>query len=234
MQNSKILFLLLCAFFGYTSLSAQIAVGVRAGVGFNEWEVDAPTNSTQGATFSNDFENYSNYVFAVPVEISLTESFAVQPELTFVKKGSTATEDFGELGGVSLGELEAKYELTYISIPVLAKLKFGSETAGLAVLAGPSFAYATKGEGTFTSRNSSEPSQNGVSVIDLFEDEQVFSRSDVNVHAGISPYVSVGNLNLFVDARYLFGLSDLEEEDDDTTISNRSIQLSAGILFDLF
>ncbi len=234
MKNLKILFLLPCLLLGLSSLSAQIAVGVRAGLGFNEWYVDAPTNSTTGSLYAGDFENYSSFVLAVPVEISLTESFAIQPELSFVKKGSTTTEDFGELAGVSLGEIETEYELTYISIPVLAKLKLGNETAGLGIFAGPSFAYATKGEGTFTSRDRPDPGQNGVSTIDLFEDEQVFSRSDVNVHAGLSPYVSVGNLNVFVDARYLFGLSDLEEEDDDVTISNRSVQLTAGILVDLF
>jgi hypothetical protein len=43
----------------------------------------------------------------------------------------------------------------------------------------------------------------------------------------------LGESFLFVDARYLLGLTDLDDRDDEVEIRNRALSLSAGILFAL-
>lgn len=222
MKNfQKALFIaLFCTFSG--SLIAQLSIGVRAGIGFNNWDVSGLEEDNE-----IEFENYSSYVFAIPLEIGITKSFAIQPELSFTQKGTFVSQELGELGGIDFGEVSSEYKVTYIEIPVLAKVKVGSETAGLGIFAGPSFSYATKGEIITSFLGETE-------TINIFEEaEDGFSRSDVNIQVGVSPYFKVGDLQLFLDARYLLGVSDLETEEEDNSIKNRSLQLSLGLMFTL-
>ncbi len=217
-------------------MSAQISVGLRAGAGINNLEADDglfEEYDDEGIVSEN--KNYSSFVLGIPLEIGLTDNFAIQPELTITRKGDrqivTAEPNLFVPNGF---ELSSEIVFTYIEIPILAKVKLGSDVGGVGIFAGPSFAYASKGESVIEYDGDPLFGFDPSGVEDLFEDDDSgISRSDVNAIIGISPYFNLGNLGLFFDARYLLGLSDLDEEDDDFTVKNRSLQLSAGVMFNL-
>ena len=66
-----------------------------------------------------------------------------------------------------------------------------------------------------------------------FDDNETFKRGDWTAAFAAGVQLPLGESFLFVDARYLLGLTDIEDRDDEVEINNRSLSLSAGILFPL-
>ncbi|HKK79812.1 MAG TPA: outer membrane beta-barrel protein, partial [Phaeodactylibacter sp.] len=85
--------------------------------------------------------------------------------------------------------------------------------------AGPYYSYALSGE------------VGGVEID--FDDEEAFKRGDWTAAFAAGIQLPLGESFLFVDARYLLGLTDLDDRDDEIEIRNRAINLSAGILLPL-
>jgi len=155
---------------------------------------------------------------------------AVQPELLYSQYGTGLEISF--FGITS----KTEYIFSYLELPVLLKYKLGAKKIGVGIMAGPSFAFAATGEVKSTALGISE-------TVDLFEEGVeilLFNRSSINFHAGLSPYFNItDNLSVFLDGRYVLGLSDISDEESDPTvpedeygtIKNKAVQLSIGALF---
>lgn len=204
---------------------AQISIGPRAGINLASWSL--------GGEIAEDLPSAKSrlsYLFGAVAEIRINDNFAVQPELLFVQKGARFEES--ETDPV-LGT--ASYEFTAVTnnfeIPVLLKggTSFGS--GRFDVLVGPSFAYSMNGKlktkATFMGQTEEEEED-----IDFDDDE--FSRTDLNLQFGAAFTFNVGGASVFVDGRYLLGLTNLNtSDDDDSTVKNKGIALSVGALFPL-
>ncbi len=131
-------------------------------------------------------------------ELGLSESFAIQPELLFSTQGASFEED-----GV-----EADYNLSYLTLPVLAKVKIGEV---FNIHAGPQFGLLLSSEAKFG---------------DLEVDTKDENKSvDVGVAFGIGADLPVG---LTLAARYNLGLTDIAEENQGEAVKNGVIQISVG------
>jgi hypothetical protein len=113
------LLLLACIAFALTT-SAQVKFGGKAGINI----ANLP-GKTEGE--KNDYDSKVGLHIGALVEIPISESFSVMPELNFDQMG--AKTDF-------LGQ-ELKLNLNYISVPVLAKFN----VSGLGIYAGPQIGF---------------------------------------------------------------------------------------------
>ncbi len=114
--------LLLCSIFAFAigNLNAQdIKLGLKAGVNYST--VNGDVGSLDPAL---------SYHAGALVGIEFTEFFVLQPELLYSVKG--ADDEFFKL------------EMTYIDVPVLAKVKFSH----FSIHAGPQFSYLLSSDAT--------------------------------------------------------------------------------------
>ena len=191
------------------SLSAQVSIGVRAGATFPNFSVE------QGST-NFSFDANLGLTAAAIFEIGISDVFAIQPEIAFVQKGAKSeVQDY--FGG---GNTESKIRLNHIEVPVLAKVKFGSETVKAYVAAGPSFGYAISG----STKEDGEK--------ETFEDEdwEDYKRFEIgsNVGGGVGLSLAGGGL-AFLDLRYMYTLNNLSDAEE-ISIRHKGFIVSVGLL----
>lgn len=145
------------------------------------------------------------------VEIPISEKFSVQPELVYSQQGLQAK---GTFDGI---DFESKLKLDYINIPVMAKF-YVSE--GFAIEAGPQFGFNVSSK--FEEKEDGESFE---------EDAENVAGFDLSLGAGLSYKLNSG---LFFQGRYMFGLSNVnqdEEEGFDDNLTNSVLSLSIGFMF---
>ena len=199
---------LICCLLTTVTLSAQgVGIGLRTGVTFANAEFDDDSREF-------DTKIATGYSLGLMVPLFLSENFAIQPELSYVQKGFRREFPAG-IGG----ELEA-YRFSYYELPVLLRGSFGTNNIKFYFQAGAAFGYAGSGEIEIA---------DVITDIDFSTDE--FNRTDLSGIGGAGLVFGGGGLGLFVDGRYVYGLS--EDQLDDFTYTNRGLTLSAGLLFTL-
>lgn len=240
---------------GYYQISyAQISVGVRGGVSLNNLKVE-PLEEGEPEP-----EGKIGFQVAIPIEFAIGEMFAVQPEIMYGSHGakqednSTSTEG----GFTSMVDYKADFTINTLEIPLLAKLKLGSEKLKFHILAGPSFGFGLSGESKINSNlkitdgngnifleNSSDDTfdakfvADGYDANDVSDDEFPVTKTNLNLHMGAGIGFDLGGPTIFLDARYILGLSDLAPEedgtskDDATSIKSNRIGLNLGVMFPL-
>jgi hypothetical protein len=207
MKNLKRLSLLLALALIACQVQAQFAIGLRAGANFANETIDPIDEDV-------DLKSITALNAAVVFEIGLGESFAIQPELALIQKGSKTVDD------VLNEDLELKF--TNIEVPVLLKFRFGSESFKAFITAGPTFGYLASGKYTFG--DESETLEG--------DDWDDINRLEIGASVGAGIGFGVGPGTLFLDGRYLLGLSDLDKTDD-SKVTNKGIGLSLGYLIPL-
>ena len=257
MKNQTFLQILLTVLsFGfYQTTDAQISIGVRSGMLINNMDMDIPE-------FDEDyeFESVTGFQFAVPVEIALGEMFAIQPEIMYGSHGtrSTINETFEELGFTYTSEEDLTIRINTLEIPLLGKVKLGSSKLNFNLFAGPSMGFGINGEakvkysyrvedtnGNVIDSDSDRETLDGKFVKDGFdeddidEDEFPLSKTYLNLHFGGGVGYDLGKVSIFLDARYILGLSDNfpdykdADSDEKVTGKSRRIGLSLGVMFPL-
>jgi len=224
MQNSVKFLMTAALAFVTLAASAQISIGPRVGVNLAKWSAD-------GGEDVGDFKNRTGYQFGVAAEIRLNDHLAFQPEINFIQKGtrqdmSVVDSLFGEVA------FKSNAYINYLEVPVLVKAGTSFGPARIDVLAGPSFGYGLNGKAK-TELTIGGETMKDESDLDFKEDG--VKRFDLGLQFGAAVSFSLGErASLFVDGRYLLGLSDLNDDAEaDTKINNRGIGLSAGVLLKL-
>ncbi len=213
----KLVFALFAMTLTFTSF-AQLSVGVRAGVNFANQTFEA-----EGLSISPD--GLTGLYVSIPVEIGISDKFSVQPELTYLQKGSSTK--FDVLGFST----ESTVTYNYLELPILAKYKFvKTDDLGVYAAAGPSFGYALGGESKVSLQGVEETTD-----IDFGKEEfEDFNRLDVALNFGAGVEYQAGPGKLVLDLRYMLGLSNLNgAEDDDATTKNNGFAASIGYMFTL-
>jgi hypothetical protein len=155
---------------------------------------------TGGVNMANlDARNFeeTNSITRIAAGISLTlgtgSGLALQPEILFSQKG--ASSPFGP--GATL-----HFNIDYVQIPVLAKIRLPLAGIGPALFIGPSAGFNTSCRAKLTS-GSAETSN------DCSEADLRIENLDLSVVGGVG--LDVGALSVFV--RYEHGLSDVTQEE---------------------
>ncbi|WP_432410410.1 porin family protein [Rasiella sp. SM2506] len=205
----KQVILIAVAIFSFGVLQAQdIRFGAKAGVNFAKLTGDAV----------EDADGRTGFHIGGLVEFLISEKFSVQPELIYSQQGLQSKDEFG---GV---EVETKFKLDYINIPIMAKYYV---TEGLSLEAGPQFGINTTAE--FETELSGDDSND--EFFSGTEDvKDSTSGLDLGIGAGVGYRLDSG---IFFQARYMFGVSDVGDDDEvfGDSLTNSVLSLSAGYSF---
>ncbi len=203
---SYIRFVIICInLLCFSYAQAQISFGLKGGVNLAQQNI-------KDVGLDLDSDEITGYNLGAFLEVPVGNgNIYFQPEFLLIQKG----------GDLSLDVSDVKTTINYIDVPILLKLKIlNSNLFNVNVLGGPSFGYATNGEQV----------ENGTTIKLNFGEDNI-QRFDVGIHAGGGLGIELGSLTVIGDARYLFGLSDLDGSD--RAIKNKGIVISAGLQFRL-
>jgi hypothetical protein len=187
--------------FGATEARAQDRGGVR--VGLNLANLSGNDTSDLG-----DTDTRSGLVVGLFGVVPLNEHFAFQPEVLFSQQGAKLED----------GSDDATIKLDYLQIPLLARIRLGmSPSAPVHALFGPSFGF----------RTNAEVDVNGETIDDNDEFEDQTESFDIGLVAGVG--VNAGPA--VVDARYMWGLRNIDKTGDGSEVKNRVFSISVGFRF---
>ena len=212
MKNIRLLSLFTALLLTFTA-TAQISVGVRVGANFANQDFEA-----EGLSISPD--GITGLSFAVPVEIGITESFSVQPELVYIQKGSSF--DFEFYGYTTKQETT----INYFEIPILAKYKFVTEPVQAYIAAGPVIGFGLGG--TISAEVNGQKEEE-----DIDFERDGLKKSDFGLSIGAGVGFGAGPGQVVVDLRYILGLSNIAdlEDGEDGSIKNRGFGIGVGYMF---
>jgi len=210
----KILFTVAIVVLGLSNINAQeITFGVKAGGNFAKFGGDI-----------EDTERLTAFHIGGVAEIALSEKFSLQPEVLFSMQGTSA--EYSELVSGSVNTFESKSNLSYISVPVMAKYYIIER---LSIEAGPQigFLVSAKRDYDYTESFNGEvtytESEDGADIKDNFHPIDF----GLNFGAG---YKLDNGLNF--SARYNLGLVNIAKyAPDGYSTLNNVIQLSVGYSF---
>ena len=191
-----------------TATFAQINIGVHHGFA--------------GTTFSNKGDIYDNahmtwsYTAGAFITIPVIKSFAVQPEINYVRKGrSNETTELNSL-------METDFMIQYLQVPVLLQYRndeiLKQSGSVFYIHAGPYAALALNPQ----TRESN--SSDGGLMMTVEESDN----NDWGATLGIGFQTYIRQKEVLFDLRYDMGLSEIEAQPDD--YRTKALSLTIGIL----
>ncbi|MEJ2151474.1 MAG: porin family protein [Gemmatimonadota bacterium] len=209
---------ILLGLFVVTNVAAQgTMIGGKAGFNVSDLSVDEAPGEV--------IDMRTDFVGGGFVSFPIGESFAIQPEVLYARKGAKI-DDFDEDA-----ELEAK--LDYIEIPVLlvARLTDQNSAARPIVYAGPavSFEVNCELEGTVEAVSASADCDR---LSEVGADENIETKgTDFGLVFGGGVEFDAGSAVIIIEGRYNVGLVDINDATEDDEIKNRAFSFMAGIGF---
>lgn len=207
-----------------TTVHAQFSYGFKGGWTFQN--VTAPN----GAIDALPLKTNRTFTLGGVAEYGLTDQFALQGEVNFVRKGFVIKEglDLDILNiDLPLG-VKATTNIKYVDVPLLAKYKFGTGKAKGYVVAGPTFGYARSGNFTTSAQVLIE-----VNLVNtpLDFDALNINRWEVGGAVGLGGAIDLGGSQLFADARFTHSFTKLDKLPVvDVDLLHRGVALTAGVL----
>ena len=167
------------------------------------FKAGANISKVDGKSFKEEFEyGYNLGGFA---EIGLGKKFAFQPEVLFNQYSSTLDSSYKAIYENIITSDQSKVKLNYLTIPLLLDYKL---IGPVHLQAGPQFGILMNHDKNFL--------QNG---------ENAFKNGDFSMVAG----AQIKLAQLRITGRYLIGLNNINDIDNQDKWKNQVIQLSVGI-----
>jgi hypothetical protein len=165
-------------------------------------KVGTNVNKITGKSFKEQF-TYGYHVGAF-TEIKLSNKFYLQPEVIFNQINADTSSDFKKLYNVTASTVSG-IKLNYLSIPILLQLKINKF---ISINAGPQFGILINQNNSFL--------QNG---------KAAFKQGDFSMLGG----VQLKFAGIRVYGRYVVGLQNLNDIDNQDKWKNQSIQIGVGL-----
>lgn len=175
--------------------------GVKGGVNFTNLYVDNVDDTNMLTSFNAGFF----------VELPITQGIAIVPELNFSRKGS-------EVQNTILTETyKSKFKLSYLEMPVLLKLNL---VPNFNLHAGPYVAYLLNAKTDVVDENGDR--------VESFEyDTDNFNKLDFGLSAGLGFDFN----NFGIGARYNYGLSEIDKDNNANGAKNSAFNLYVALKF---
>lgn len=175
--------------------------GVKGGVNFTNLYVDNVDDTNMLTSFNAGFF----------VELPITQGIAIVPELNYSRKGS-------EVQNTILTETyKSKFKLSYLEMPVLLKLNL---VPNFNLHAGPYVAYLLNAKTDVVDENGDR--------VESFEyDTDNFNKLDFGLSAGLGFDFN----NFGIGARYNYGLSEIDKDNNANGAKNSAFNLYVALKF---
>jgi len=201
-------------------------IGLKAGMGGAKLTGD----DVKSFTFFVDELNYvegdvedmkMGFVGGGYATAHFAKQFGVRLEALYVQKGGTG-DLTGEFDGFPF-QVEMSFKLDYIEFPLLAVVSFPAGTSGtFDLFAGPAVAFNLNAE--------LEVEAEGQSAS---EDIENASSTDFGGVVGAGFTLALTSVNLFADARWEWGFTNIVDSDLDADIKNNAFGFMIGVGFPL-
>ena len=180
-------------------LQAQWNIGGVFGINLASINVD-PEPSTE------EYSGRSGFGLGVVLDRPLSGQIDLHAEPMFLQKGGKIKE---------AGD-ETTFKISYIELPIMFRYNFENDASAQPyVMAGPSLGYLLNGK--YDVKDGPE--------IDA-KDE--LKGLDLGVGFGGGVSMPKGNMTLFAEARYILGLTNINDESDEAKVKNRGLQVLVG------
>lgn len=225
MRIMKIMLAGILTIFMFNISIAQFNIGTKASVQFSTVNVDGVNTAF--------IEKRTNEGFDISIfsTIPVTENFSFQPELSYNEKGF----EVGQAVDINLFNVNlpigvsAVTEIKYVQAPLLGRYEINGQKGGVYFLAGPSVAYATKGN-LRTKVNSIIDINLTNTDIDITNEN--YNRFEFAGQVGTGAFLNLGGAKLFGEFKYHHGFTDLLADPIlDVRLKNRAFSLGAGLEF---
>ncbi len=207
---------------------AQVQLGFKVGVTNNTIQDNLEIGNFKAAKPINTLS------YGLLLDIPVSNNFGFQPELNYVQRGFKVQEGIGlDVINIPL-ELGVKLvtKVHQINMPLLAKYEFGNERVKAYVVGGPELGYSVNGN--FKTQAHVIVDITLVNEKLNFGNAGFVERFEVGATAGGGVAFNTGLGEVFFDARYYHGLTDLVELPIvDIPLKNRSFQFNVGYKFPL-
>lgn len=175
------------------------AVMAQFHVGF---KAGANVTKIDGTSFKDEFSY--GYLLGGFAEIGLGRKFSINPEVLFNQYTGTVSNDYKDIYEDVFNSDQSKVKLNYLSIPLILDYKL---LGPIHLQAGPQFSILTNKDKNFL--------QNGA---------EAFKNGDLALVGGASVKLSA----LRVSARYVVGLNNINDIDNQDKWKSQAWQLSLG------
>jgi opacity protein-like surface antigen len=164
--------------------------------------------STDPAPEGFDLTNRTGFGVGGVLDLRLAENVALHLEPMYLQKGTKF-----EVNGEELAKIKADY----IEVPALVKIAFGTTQTKPYIMAGPSIGFLLSAK------------------VDDEDIKEFVKSTDFGLGFGAGVSLPAGNNAFFIEGRYNLGLSNINDDPDDTEtkIKTKGIQFMAGITFPL-
>ena len=185
--------------------SAQVNLGVLGGLNLANIDVDPDQDM--------DWETRTVFGFGGVLDYNMNDFITFRLEPMYLLKGTKVEE----------GGYKSEFKLAFLEVPVMFKYAFGTGEIKPYVMAGPTIGFLMSSK--------VEMSYGGESAEEDWKDETTSIEFGLGFGAGVS--MPMGNNSIFVEARYALGLTNLNDDPDDTEtdIKSKGIQIFVGITF---
>jgi opacity protein-like surface antigen len=188
-------------------------IGVRAGVGFNDTKVE--TALRQDASSSDK----TSFVVGLVSDFHLPETWSLQVEALYTRRETTL--HFAAAQG--LPAITSRYKLDFIEVPITVRYHFTNGTWQPYVFGGPNFGIRVNAK--------AESDSGGPTLTEDVGDQ--FRRMNVALEAGAGVrYRTVGRGAVTADVRYIYGLTDMAGNANDSW-KIREVRVLLGFIFGL-
>jgi len=218
MKNNKLALTILLLCIAQANLFAQ-NFGIKAGVNFSNAKI------TMGNTImSEDFLWNTGFHIGPIVDFPVSKSFSVETGAIFNTKGYHTNSQTSFLG-ISLGA-KSKTSLTYIDIPITAKLSYPVGNLTVFLNAGPYLGIGISGKTTVEANVSTISGSDEYEVVWGNDDDSDLKRIDY----GLSLGAGVRFNSIEIGASYGLGLANLATSED-AKMNHQVIGISLGYMF---
>jgi hypothetical protein len=186
-----------------------------------------PVLDTQGAggvNLKSDKTATGGFIIGGEAEYQFTKVFSLAAGVNYAQQGSGWKDKSFSVNGVSADLKDAKIELGYVNVPIVANVYLFK---GFALKAGVQFGFLTNADMKFTLKseqgNLNQSSDFDQSIMDGCE------KFDIAIPVGVSYQFKVP---IVIDARYNIGLKNVSKEVGED-FKNQVFQITVGYKFAL-
>lgn len=182
------------------------------------------TAGAGGVYLTSDKTATGGFIIGGEAEYQLTNVFSLAAGVNYAQQGSGWKDKSFSVNGVSADLKDAKVELGYVNVPIVANVYLFK---GFALKAGVQFGFLTNADMKFTLKseqgNLNQSSDFDQSIMDGCE------KFDIAIPVGVSYQFKVP---IVIDARYNIGLKNVSKEVGED-FKNQVFQITVGYKFAL-
>ena len=215
--RTLLLYSFLVCLFSTESFTQNITLGFSPGIQIATFDID----DEDDPLFSEGTDYRTGPNFKAFINFEISPNFLIQTEGGFNQKGMILSFATTDINGVSIDFEEIEMVFNYVEVPVLAVYRLNRKNVNFYAFGGPSFGYLTSAFTKFM--NVKEQFE--------FEEDDGINRYEVSLIGGLKIGIPFGNGELFFDGRYQRGISNLDEDSDNSKIFNSGFGLGIGYSF---